>query len=182
MYSRPGSIRRFPVDDDDANSSNGSPDESSDSGEGSTSDNDNYTAGEAEQDDDHREGSIFRDKSDTRSIRSFSSMMSRDREDDRERERDKRDRPSLTDRLANMPALSRFSVSIALSFLDACLMFNLFARNNSIFLRETPLLARHLAHVGRRCSLPLDKMGGHIHMRKELPLLSSISCRFPRMN
>lgn len=114
VSSRPGSIRRFPVDDDDDDdASNGSPDDSSDGGDDSTSDNDDYTAGEAEQDDDHREGSIFRDKSDTRSIRSFSSMMSRDREDDREREKDKRDRPSLTDRLANMPALSRFSVSHA---------------------------------------------------------------------
>lgn len=65
---------------------------------------------EHEHDDerDHREGSVFRDKSDTRSIRSFSSMMSRDREYGDERER--RGRPSLTDRLANMPSLYRVGV------------------------------------------------------------------------
>ncbi|KAF9517957.1 hypothetical protein BS47DRAFT_1389411 [Hydnum rufescens UP504] len=53
---------------------------------------------------DHDEGS-YRDRADTRSIRSFSSMMGR------ETTEEKKERTRLADRLANMPALSRFTGS-----------------------------------------------------------------------
>jgi hypothetical protein len=97
--SRPGSVRRLHVDGPDQ-----SPNETSDD-EGSTSDAGYYNESDRDDEPDHREGSVFRDKSDTRSIRSFSSMMSRERDYGDEKER--RERPSLTDRLANMPALHR---------------------------------------------------------------------------
>lgn len=89
-------------DDDDTSDRSGG--ETSDDEEGSTSEAEPYNGEGDEDEDTHHEGSVFRDKSDTRSIRSFSSMMSRDPGED------KRERPSLTDRLANMPALSRLAV------------------------------------------------------------------------
>ena len=102
FHSRPGSLHRLPAD---------SPDQSGGdtSDEGSTSDHGHYNVESERDDEPDPEGSVFRDKSDTRSILSFSSMMSRER--DYGDEREKRGRPSLTDRLANMPSLHRLGVS-----------------------------------------------------------------------
>jgi hypothetical protein len=61
---------------------------------------------------DHDEGS-YRDRADTRSIRSFSSMMGR------ETTEEKKERTRLADRLANMPALSRFTVCRRSYFLSS---------------------------------------------------------------
>ncbi|CUA78118.1 Nuclear receptor corepressor 2 [Rhizoctonia solani] len=89
VSSRPGSLRSVEMGNSDESggsttSSGGSEDDSSD---------------EAASDDDGARGA------DTRSVRSFSSMLSRGSKDDR------RDRLSLQDRLANMSNLSKFSKS-----------------------------------------------------------------------
>lgn len=103
--SRPGSVRHL-NDDDTSDQSVG--ETSDDEEEGSTSEAEPYNEeGDEDDEDNHHEGSAFRDKSDTRSIRSFSSMMSRDPGED------KRDRPSLTARLAN--ASARLAVGLFLT-------------------------------------------------------------------
>ncbi|KAF8308319.1 hypothetical protein DL93DRAFT_2231696 [Clavulina sp. PMI_390] len=107
--SRPGSVRRPPIElSDDENH-----EPSEESTEDQTEEDDEETSSDAEGDGNEsvHDASSFRDKSDTRSIRSFSSMMSRDREEDgpKDREIEKRDRPTLSDRLANMSSLGRFS-------------------------------------------------------------------------
>lgn len=111
--SRPGSVRRLATDSSSEQSQ--SPSASEDEEDGSTSEG--YGVDEDEDPLHEREGSIFRDKSDTRSIRSFSSMMSgRDRDpDDGGSRRDKNDRPSLSDRLANMGALRGLAVRVLCS-------------------------------------------------------------------
>jgi hypothetical protein len=93
VSSRPGSLKDVQLGDSDV--SGGSSEESSGSSEGDDSSNDQ----EASDDDEGTRGG------DARSVRSFSSMLSRASRDDR------RDRPSLQDRLANMSTLSRYSKS-----------------------------------------------------------------------
>ncbi|KAJ1306842.1 hypothetical protein OPQ81_007827 [Rhizoctonia solani] len=88
VSSRPGSLRSVQMGDSDASS-----------GTTSSSESDDDSSEEAGSDDDGTRGG------DTRSVRSFSSMLSRGSKDDR------RDRPSLQDRLANMSNLSKFSKS-----------------------------------------------------------------------
>ncbi len=94
LRSRPGSIREtdggiryYPSDDERSYNSS----ESGDDG--------GY--------EDRVESSSLRDGSDARSIRSFSAMMGKDAVHE-----DKKERISLSERLANMPALSRLTVCI----------------------------------------------------------------------
>ncbi|QRV88906.1 nuclear receptor corepressor 2 [Ceratobasidium sp. AG-Ba] len=87
VSSRPGSLRG---DSDESSDETGSTNESSDEESGDEQ--------QASEDEGTRGG-------DTRSIRSFSSMLSRGSKDER------KDRPSLQDRLANMSTLSRYSKS-----------------------------------------------------------------------
>jgi hypothetical protein len=112
IISRPGSLRHIGLD--------GQSDTESTDDEESTSNMEDDTRSQGDYGEDHD----FRDKSDTRSIRSFSSMMSPDRHREGERDRDlalmaveeKKERASLTDRLANMPALAplaRLAVSVS---------------------------------------------------------------------
>ncbi|KAG8748399.1 hypothetical protein FRC10_005946 [Ceratobasidium sp. 414] len=92
VSSRPGSLKDERMgDSDDSSGSSGSANGSSDE-DGSSDDQ------EASGDEGARGG-------DARSVRSFSSMLSRGSRDER------RDRPSLQDRLANMSTLSRYSKS-----------------------------------------------------------------------
>ncbi|CAE6479565.1 unnamed protein product [Rhizoctonia solani] len=89
VSSRPGSLRSVEMRDSDESSENTT----------SSSGSDDGSSDEAASDDDGARGG------DTRSVRSFSSMLSRGSKDDR------RDRPSLQDRLANMSNLGKFSKS-----------------------------------------------------------------------
>ncbi|KAG8733291.1 hypothetical protein FRC11_007406 [Ceratobasidium sp. 423] len=89
VSSRPGSLRSVEMRDSD---------ESSGSTASSSGSDDDSSDGAASDDEGTRGG-------DTRSVRSFSSMLSRGSKDDR------RDRLSLQDRLANMSNLSKFSKS-----------------------------------------------------------------------
>jgi hypothetical protein len=90
VSSRPGSLKNMQIGDGEESS--GTTDDSS------GSEDDSSEEQEASDDEGTRGG-------DTRSVRSFSSMLSRGSRDDR------RDRPSLQDRLANMSNLTRFSKS-----------------------------------------------------------------------
>lgn len=92
VSSRPGSLNDVQLGDSDENG------RSSDDGSGSSDEDGSSDEQEASEDEGTRGG-------DARSVRSFSSMLSRGSRDDR------RDRPSLQDRLANMSTLSRFSKS-----------------------------------------------------------------------
>ncbi|KZS94535.1 hypothetical protein SISNIDRAFT_453467 [Sistotremastrum niveocremeum HHB9708] len=91
VSSRPGSVREV-VSDSDAQSQ----ESESEAGEGS----------DAEEESEADHGAALDSKSDARSVRSFSSMMS---STSRDREREKKDRKSLSDRLANVSGLSKFS-------------------------------------------------------------------------
>ncbi|QRW17131.1 hypothetical protein RhiXN_05133 [Rhizoctonia solani] len=88
VSSRPGSLRSVQMGDSDESS-----------GTSSSSGSEDDSSGEEASDDEGTRGA------DARSVRSFSSMLSRASKDER------RDRPSLQDRLANMSNLSKFSKS-----------------------------------------------------------------------
>ncbi|CAE6503642.1 unnamed protein product [Rhizoctonia solani] len=89
VSSRPGSVKSVQMGDSDE----------SGGGTTSTSGSEGGSSDEAASDDEGTRGA------DTRSVRSFSSMLSRGSKDDR------RDRLSLQDRLANMSNLGKFSKS-----------------------------------------------------------------------
>ncbi|KAF8757564.1 VPS9 domain [Rhizoctonia solani] len=88
VSSRPGSLRSVQMGDSDESS-----------GTSSSSGSEDDSSGEEASDDEGTRGA------DARSVRSFSSMLSRASKDER------RDRLSLQDRLANMSNLSKFSKS-----------------------------------------------------------------------
>lgn len=92
VSSRPGSLKDVQIGDSDASTG------SSEEGSGSSDEDGSSNEHDGSEDEGTRGG-------DARSVRSFSSMLSRGSRDDR------RDRPSLQDRLANMSTLSRFSKS-----------------------------------------------------------------------
>lgn len=89
--SRPGSIREAVSDSDAQSQESGS----------ETSDR-----SDAEEESEGEQGAALDSRSDARSVRSFSSMMS---STSRDRERDKKDRKSLSDRLATVSGLSKFA-------------------------------------------------------------------------